>query len=107
MNAILITINVVVLLCLAALGYQWPPALFAFLIVGPFSILSFWGISSGDVSARTIFVTTTVGAVGGLAIANPFQCPTGMILDNAFGHVHRCRTDQIAQDLRGTPQYAG
>jgi hypothetical protein len=72
MNAILITLNVIVLLCLAALGYEWPPALFAFLVVGPFSALSLWGISSGDVSARTIFVTTTVVAVGGIAMASFF-----------------------------------
>ena len=73
MNAILITLNVIVLASLAALGYNWPPALFAYLVVGPFSVLSLWGISKGDVSARTIFVTTTVVAVGGLAIASFFE----------------------------------
>jgi hypothetical protein len=46
MNAILITLNVVVLSGLAALSFVWPPALFAFLIVGPLSLLSFWWISS-------------------------------------------------------------
>ena len=59
MNAILITLNVIVLATLAALAYEWRPALFAYLIVGPFSLLSLWGISKGGVSARTIFVTTT------------------------------------------------
>lgn len=72
MNAILITLNVIVLLALAALGYEWPPALFAYLVVGPFSVLSLWGISKGEVSARTIFVTTAVVMIGGLAVASYF-----------------------------------
>ncbi len=73
MNAILVTLNVIVLASLAAIGHQWAPALYAFLIVGPFSVLSLWGISRGEVSARTIFVTTTVVVVGGLAVASFFQ----------------------------------
>ena len=73
MNAILITLNIIVLASLGALGYEWPPAFFAYLIVGPFSILSLWGLSKGEVSARTIFVTTAVVAIGGLAIASYFQ----------------------------------
>ena len=73
MNAILITLNVIVLLSLAAIGYQWPPALFAYLVVGPFALLSLWGVSKGEVSARTIFVTTAVVMLGGLAVAAFFR----------------------------------
>lgn len=72
MGAILITLNVIILSSLALLGYQWPPALFAFLVVGPFSLLSLWGISSGDVSARTIFVTTAAVSIGGIALVGYF-----------------------------------
>jgi glutamate synthase domain-containing protein 2 len=70
MNAILITLNVVVLSGLAALSFVWPPALFAFLIVGPLSLLSFWWISSGGVSARTIFVSTAILATGALFVGS-------------------------------------
>ena len=35
MNAILITLNIIVLSSLGALAFMWPPALFAFLVVGP------------------------------------------------------------------------
>jgi len=72
MNAILITLNVIVLATLAALAYEWRPALFAYLIVGPFSLLSLWGISKGGVSARTIFVTTTAVVGASLAVASFF-----------------------------------
>ena len=72
MNAILITLNVILLSSLAALGYQWPPALFAFLIVGPLSILSIWGASGGGVSARAIFVTTSAVAVAGIVVSSFF-----------------------------------
>ncbi len=74
MNAILITLNVILLSSLGALGYQWPPALFAFLIVGPLTVLSIWGASGGGVSARAIFVTTSAIAVGGIA-ASSFVWP--------------------------------
>ncbi|MBJ21315.1 MAG: FMN-binding glutamate synthase family protein [bacterium] len=77
MNAILITLNVIVLASLAALGSVWSPALFAYLIVGPFAVLSLWGVSKGDISARTIFVTTAVVAIGGLAVAS-FYRPAAM-----------------------------
>ncbi|MAG31195.1 MAG: FMN-binding glutamate synthase family protein [Deltaproteobacteria bacterium] len=70
MNAILITLNAVLLSSLAALGYLWPPALFAFLIVGPLSIVSIWNISRGGVSARAIFVNTAAIAVAGVAVAS-------------------------------------
>jgi glutamate synthase domain-containing protein 2 len=70
MKPILITLNIIVLLSLAAVGREWPPALFAFLVVGPISILSIWGISKGGVSARTIFVTTATVAVSILAVVS-------------------------------------
>ena len=70
MSALLVTLNVILLSCLGSLALVWPPALFAFLFVGPLSILSFWGISKGDVSARTIFLSTAAAAVGGLAGAS-------------------------------------
>lgn len=69
MGALLITLNVIVLSALAVLGWQWPPAFFAYLVVGPLSILSLWGVSSGDLSARTIFVTTAAVSIGSIAIA--------------------------------------
>jgi glutamate synthase domain-containing protein 2 len=72
MNATLITLNVILVSSLVALGYRWPPALFAFLIVGPLSILSLWSASSGRVSARSVFVTTAAIAVGGLAVGSYF-----------------------------------
>jgi len=72
MNAILITLNVILLSSLGALGYQWPPALFAFLIIGPLSVLSIWGESGGAVSARAIFVTTSIAAVSGIVVGSLF-----------------------------------
>jgi len=67
MKAILLTLNIILLSCLAALSVNWPPALFAFLVVGPLSVLSIWGISSGGVSARTIFGTTAGVVIAALA----------------------------------------
>lgn len=72
-RAILVTLNVILLAGLGALGYQWPPALFAFLIVGPLSILSLWGATRGHLSARTIFVTTGAVVSSGLAVAAYFE----------------------------------
>ena len=72
MNPILITLNIILIASLAALGYQWPPALFAFLIIGPLSILSFWGASAGGVSARAIFVTTSTVATVGIVLSSFF-----------------------------------
>jgi glutamate synthase domain-containing protein 2 len=72
MNPILITLNIILLASLGALGYEWPPALFAFLIVGPLSVLSVWGTSGGGVSARTIFVTTSTAAVVGIVVSSYF-----------------------------------
>jgi glutamate synthase domain-containing protein 2 len=72
MNPILITLNIILLASLGALGYEWPPALFAFLIVGPLSVLSVWGASGGGVSARTIFVTTSTAAVVGIVVSSYF-----------------------------------
>jgi len=72
MNPILITLNIVLLAGLGALGYEWPPALFAFLIVGPLSVLSIWGASGGGVSARTIFVTTSAAAGVGIVASSYF-----------------------------------
>ncbi len=70
MKAILITLNVIVLASLGALGYEWPPALFAFLVVGPLSLLSLWSATNGELSARTIFVMTAAIGVGGVAVAS-------------------------------------
>ncbi len=70
MNAILITLNIIVLSGLAALALQWPPALFAFLIVGPLSILSIWDVSKGRLSARQIFVSTAAVSVAGIVSAS-------------------------------------
>jgi glutamate synthase domain-containing protein 2 len=72
MSAILITSNIIVLTGLAALALRWPPALFAFLLIGPLSILSFWGISRGGASVRAIFVTTAALALSGVAFASYF-----------------------------------
>ena len=72
MNAILITLNIIVLSCLVALGLRWPPALFAFLVVGPLSIISIWGISKGGLSARLIFVSTAAIAIAGVVLASYF-----------------------------------
>ena len=72
MNPILITFNIILLAGLGALGYEWPPALFAFLIVGPLSVLSIWGASGGGVSARTIFVTTSAAAGVGIVASSYF-----------------------------------
>lgn len=69
MNAILITLNIIVLSCLGALGFKWPPALFAFLVVGPLSIISIRGISKGGLSARLIFISTTAIAITGVVSA--------------------------------------
>ena len=72
MNAILVTLNVILLSSLAALAYHWPPALFAFLIVGPLSVLSLWGASRGGISARVIFVTTAATAIVGIVVSSHF-----------------------------------
>lgn len=74
MNPILITLNIILLASLAALGYEWPPALFAFLIIGPLSVLSIWGASGGGVSARTVFVTTSTATGVGI-VASSFFWP--------------------------------
>jgi glutamate synthase domain-containing protein 2 len=72
MNAILITANVILLSVIAVVGSQWPPVLFAFLVVGPMCILSIWSTSSGGISARSIFVTTSVIAISGIALGSVF-----------------------------------
>ncbi len=77
MNAILITLNIIVLAALGVLGYEWPPALFALVIVVPFSLLSLWGVSTGGLSARSIFVTTAALVIGGIAIAS-FWAPIAL-----------------------------
>ncbi|MEZ4282176.1 MAG: FMN-binding glutamate synthase family protein [Myxococcota bacterium] len=63
MNAILVTLNIILFSSLVALGLQWPPALFAFLVVGPLSLLSIRRLFSGGVSARVIFGTTAAVAI--------------------------------------------
>ena len=73
MNAILITLNIIVLSALAALAIEWPPALFAFLLVGPISILSIWGISKGGLSARMIFVSTGAISLAGIVAGSYFS----------------------------------
>jgi glutamate synthase domain-containing protein 2 len=72
MNAILITLNIIVLSCLVALGFRWPPALFALLVVGPLSIMSIWGIWNGRLSARLIFISTAAIAITGVVAASYF-----------------------------------
>lgn len=72
MNAILITLNIILLSSLGALAVNWPPALFSFLVVGPLSLLSIWGISNGGISARTIFVTTAALAISGVVVSSYF-----------------------------------
>ena len=68
MNAVLITINIIVLSTLGALAVEWPPALFAFLVVGPLSIISIWGISKGGLSARMIFVWTSALSIASVCV---------------------------------------
>ena len=70
MKVILIAANVILFSIIAILGSQWPPVLFILLIVGPMSILSAWSASNGSVSARAVFVTTSVMAIGGIAIGS-------------------------------------
>jgi glutamate synthase domain-containing protein 2 len=72
MRAILITANVILLGSLVALGLQWRPALFGFLVVVPLSLLNLSGIRRGGVSARSIFVTTAILTIGGVVIASYF-----------------------------------
>jgi glutamate synthase domain-containing protein 2 len=72
MSVILIAANVILLSIIGVVGSQWPPVLFAYLIVGPISILSVWSTSSGSISARAIFVTTAVIAVFGIALGSVF-----------------------------------
>ena len=67
MNAILVTLNIIVLSCVVALARYWPPALFALLLVGPLSLLSIRRIWSGGVSARVIFGTTAAVAISVIA----------------------------------------
>lgn len=69
MRAIIVTLNVVVLSSLFALGRLWPPAFFALLVIGPLSLLSVWTVSKGGVSVRTIFVTTACTVTTGLICA--------------------------------------
>jgi glutamate synthase domain-containing protein 2 len=73
MPAVLITLNLTLLLTLAVIGYQWPPALFALLFVGPLSILSVSRAIRGHVSARAVFVATAVFACSGIAVAGYFR----------------------------------
>ena len=66
MRSILVTLNVIVIAGLIALAQIWPPALFAFLVVGPLSVLSIWSVSKGGVSARSIFVSSACVVMAGL-----------------------------------------
>ena len=72
MRAILLTLNLILLGSLVALGLQWPPALFSLLVIGPLSVLSIWSVSQGRLSARAIFVSTAAVALAGIAIASYF-----------------------------------
>lgn len=69
MKAIIVTLNVIVLSGLLALGRHWPPAFFAMLVIGPLSLLSVWTVSKSGVSVRTIFVTTACAVTSGLLCA--------------------------------------
>ena len=75
MKAILLTLNVIVIGGLIALARVWPPAAFAFLLVGPLAILSIWSVSQGGVSVRAIFVSTACAAVSGLLAATYLFTP--------------------------------
>ena len=70
MQSILVTLNVIVIAGLIALAQIWPPALFAFLVVGPLSVLSIWSVSKGGVSARSIFVSSACVVIAGLVGAS-------------------------------------
>jgi len=73
MPALVITLNLTLLLSLAVLGYQWPPAFFALLFLGPLSILSLSRAIRGHISARAVFVATAVFACGGIAAVGYFR----------------------------------
>jgi glutamate synthase domain-containing protein 2 len=73
MPALLIALNATLLLSLVVLGYQWPPALFSLLFIGPLSILSLSRAIRGHVSARAIFVATAVFACSGIVVAAYFR----------------------------------
>ena len=75
MKAILLTLNVIVISGLIALARVWPPAAFAFLVVGPLAVLSIWSVSQGGVSVRAIFVSTACAAVSGLLAATYLLTP--------------------------------
>ena len=72
MHAILITLNIIVISGLVVLSREWPPALFAFLVVGPLSLISIWWAFSGGISARAIFVSTAALAIAGIVGASYF-----------------------------------
>ena len=72
MKSILVTLNIIVVAGLIALGQVWPPALFAFLVVGPLSVLSIWSVSKGGVSVRSIFVSSACVVISGLVGASYF-----------------------------------
>ena len=74
MRAAFVAINLAVVLALAALATQWPPAGFAFLLVGPLMLLGTRSVFAGALSARALFVTTACvssGALAGLAALWP------------------------------------
>ena len=70
MQSILVTLNVIVIAGLIVLAQIWPPALFAFLVVGPLSVLSIWSVSKGGVSARSSFVSSACAVIAGLVGAS-------------------------------------
>lgn len=72
MNVTTIALNAVLLLGLAALGLQWPPALFALLLVVPLSVLSVVRTSTAGVSARAIFFGSSAAAIVGITVASYF-----------------------------------
>ncbi|MDP6978481.1 MAG: FMN-binding glutamate synthase family protein [Myxococcota bacterium] len=72
MKAFLNTGILIVVSCLAVLTWVWPPALFAFLLVGPLAALSVWGLSGGELSARDIFVWTAVAAITSVVVVGYF-----------------------------------
>ena len=67
MKALVVAANVSALLGLGALSLYWPPAAFAFVLVGPLSLYGVRSLSDGGVSARAIFVTSACAATAGIA----------------------------------------
>jgi hypothetical protein len=68
MKPILITLTIIIFTAIGVLTNYWPPAGFAFVVIGTLAILGVRSLMTGGVSVRAIFVTHGGDSTGDPAI---------------------------------------